>query len=187
MKPLTRLVDGEDRPLYRLRNTADQTVIREQAISNTIHPNPPNPGPGQEYLPILIDDLPTFDPDFETRQEVEGENKGNWEITYVVAPKPKDEILKSLEEAKRRQVAEVVPGQDFAEITLSVVAALINSAKLTFDPKDQPLVDLLLAQGVKLANNREKLEQYKTTVDGGGKPVIDWDKATVAVAVPAVP
>lgn len=182
MKPLTQNINGVDVPLYRLQNAKDQTVIRARTVSNTIYPNLPIPGPAQEYIPIMVDDYPTYDPIYSTVTTVEQAFKGVWQITYVVADLPKAEVLKRAEDAKRAQVPNIVPVQDSTESLTAVLAAIVSAGSFKFSAADQPFVDALLAQATKLATNRAKLAAANAAINAGQKPDLKTGWAVAAIA-----
>lgn len=184
MKPLTQNINGVEVPLFLLRSVKDKSVIYARTVSNTIHPNPPNPGSGQEYLAILIDDYPIFDPIFSTVEQSENEFKGTWQIAYIVSDRSKEDILKAAEEVKRAQVRNVIPQQDLTENQTIVLAAILNAGKYAFSEGDQAVAAELLAQATKLANNRAKLAAANAEIEAGRKPDLKtgWDVAVAAEA-----
>lgn len=182
MKSLTQNINGVEYPLYRLINTSDESPIKDRCISNTL--DVPNPGPGQAFLPISVDDYPTYDSNYSTVEIVEQNFKGEWQITYLVVDKSKDEMLKAADQAKRIQASSVVSNQDVLEKQLTVIAAVIRASGYKFSPEDQVFVDDILAQSDKLASNRTKLSAAQAAIDLGQKPDLKsgWAADVVEVA-----
>lgn len=173
MIPLTRLVNGVALPLYVLRQIADKVVINPRAISNTT--SLPNPGPGLEYLPILTDEPPDNDPTFTVRTQTEGPNEisvpPQWEIHFQVKDRPEAEKLAAADNAKRFEVQKQVPPQDFTEMVVLTLAAVLRDAKgLELTPHEQERKDQLIAVAAKLSQNAANLDDIKKAINDGNKP-----------------
>lgn len=182
MKPITTISEGRELPLYMLVRLSTGEKIRERVISNTT--GLPNPGPDEQFLAMVQDDVPPFDPDLQTIEPVEGPNDqtGQWEITYIVSDKPKEELLKAAEHAARKQVPNVVPPQDFTETAVIALAALIRAGKFSLTPEEQVFADAVTAQAEKLLKNRLNLDAIKAEIEKGNKPDLKtgWEAATVS-------
>jgi len=108
-------------------------------VSNTT--GLPNPGPDQEYLPILTEfPVPDNDPIFTVRTQTESPNEvaHQWEIHYVVADKPVAEKIAAAENVKRLEVQKQVPPQDATEMIVRTLAAILRDASgLQLTPKEE--------------------------------------------------
>lgn len=168
MSPLT---NSSGKPLYVLRRISDKFVINARAISNTT--GLPNPGPDQEYLPIMTEVAPDHDPVFTVRTQTEGPNEvtHQWEITYVVQDRPTAEKLAAAENAKRFEVQRHVPPQDFTEMVVRTLAAVLRDAKgLALTPDEEALKNRLVEKAAILKQNDDNLTDLKTAIEAGSKP-----------------
>ncbi len=194
MIPLTQKVNEGgvlvDRPLYYLRNIADKTPVITQTLSNTIHPNPPNPGPGQEYLPILIDDpKPAFDSLYSTRTEgrTVNEDLHQVEIHYTITDRPLADRLVAVANARRNETNKQFPSQDSSDALVLTVAALLRLAKgLELTPVEQTYADKLVTVAAVLQKNADHEADLKAAVIAGQKPdlVAPWEPVA---AIPVTP
>lgn len=171
MQPLTKIVNGNPVPLYVLRRISDKFVINPRAVSNTT--GLPNPGPDQEYLPILIEEVPDNDPTFTIRTQTEGPNEGlhQWHITYIVEDRSIDEKIAAAENAKRLEVSKHIPQQDAIERIVLALASVLRAGKgLELTPKEQAAADWLVARASILALNDNNLADLKAAISAGQKP-----------------
>jgi hypothetical protein len=171
MTPLTKTVNGVALPLYVLRRISDKFIINSRALSNTT--GLPNPGPDQEYLPILTDEPPDHDPVFTVRTQTEGPNEEDktWVIGYVVADRPKEEQIAAAENAKRLEVQKHVPPQDSTEMIVLTLAAVLRDAKgLQLTEQEQTAKDKLIEVAGILRRNDDNLTDMKEAIDAGQKP-----------------
>lgn len=176
MTPLTKLVSGVQVPLYVLRRISDGSVTNPRATSNTT--GAPNPGPDQEYLPIMVDVLPDNDPRYTVRTQVEGPNEASvpkqWEIKYVVSDRPLEEKLAAVINAKRFEASRQVPSQDAIEnLTLSLAAVLVTTRGLQPTPAQQASIDAVLKQAAALTENLAIAEDAKAAVVRGELPALE--------------
>ncbi len=186
MKPL---LNAAGQPVYLLRRIADKATINARANSNTIPPAPPNGGTDYEYLPVMIEDAPDFDPVFTVRTQVEATNETahTREITFTVADRPKEEQLQAVDNAKRFEVSKHVPVGDFTESTILTLAAILRSAKgLDLNPSEKAAMDRLVELASILQRNADTAEAKKVAVKAGEKPDLsaDWEPVPAEVALP---
>lgn len=172
MTPLLHVPSGK--PLYVLRRISDKFIINGRALSNTAE-GLPNPGPDQEYLPILIEDTPDNDPVYTIVTQSEGadaeEGATAWHIKYTVADRPLQERLTIAENAKRFEVQKHVPPQDFYEMVVLTLAAVLRAAKgLELTPDEQVKADKLVAVASRLSLNAVNAADIKAAIEAGGKP-----------------
>lgn len=176
--PLTKLDSGIQRQLYWLRETGgSKRVLNPRALSNTIEGNPPNPGPGLEYIPLFREDvIPDYDPRFTTLVTTEGPNAeaSQIQITYSAPDKAAEEVKGAIDNAKRLELQKHFPIPEQIESLTIVVAALARQSKsleLTADEKAS--VESLVSIASKLTLNAAIAEDLKAQVDLGNKPDID--------------
>jgi len=170
-QPLTKIVNGVALPLYVLRRVSDKFVINPRAISNTT--GLPNPGPDQEYLPIMTDAVPDNDPDYTIRTQVEAPNETarQWELKYVVTDRPTAEKISQAENYKRFELAKHVPAQDFNELVLLTLAAVLRDATgLELTPRETALKNQLITIAAAIQKNAENLDAIKAAIQTGQKP-----------------
>lgn len=170
---MTPLLNSQGQPLYVLRRISDKFVINPRAISNTT--GLPNPGPDQEYLPIMVDPVPDNDPVYTIVTQVEAPNETltppEWWITYDVADRPLSERLAAAENYKRFEVQKHAPPEDFTESVLLTLAAVLRLSKgLALTADEQAHADRLVATAAKLSQNAVHAEDLKTAIAGGQKP-----------------
>lgn len=185
MIPVIQTIDGVDYPLYVLRRTDDLTVQKSRVRSNAIGDPVTDEDSGLEYLPMMTDEVPDYDPiyQFVVRSEGPNEKTQQWEITLTLQDRPKDEVLKAADDAKRIQIARVAPSDQVAETGLLVLAAVIRAGKFNFTPAEQADADAVVANAAKLSANRDYLATLKAQIDAGGKPDLKDGWSAVAVAV----
>lgn len=185
MQPLTKNVSGNQVPLYVLRRISDKFIINPRATSNTL--GLPNPGPDQEYLPILTETPPDHDATFTVRTQTEGPNEAlhQWHITYNVTDRPVVEKIAAAENAKRLEVTKHIPPQDATEKIVLALAALFRGQKgLELTAKEQGAADWLVARASLLALNDDKLADLKASITLGQKPDLSAGWAAEAVDIP---
>ncbi len=189
MKPLTN--DAGD-PLYLLRNVADKTPVpgRERTVSNRLNDTPvTDADSGVEFLPILIDDAPDYDPTYQNLVSVEAANEkaGTWEITYTLEDKSQDEILAIADGIAQEQVPNVVSAQDFTNTMVRALAAVIRGGKIS--DEDQAFLDVVTDQADKLAAVTANRDAIKAKVVAGQKPDVEagYDIAVAVGPVGIVP
>lgn len=168
---MTPLLHPSGLPLYVLRRVSDKFVINARALSNTT--STPNPGPDQEYLPILTEAAPANDPVYTIVTKVEGPNEATHEqwITYVVTDRPLAERLTVADNAKRLEVQKHVPPPDFTEMVVLTLAAVLRQASgLLLTPDEQVKADQLVAVAAKLRANDANAADIKAAIAQGQKP-----------------
>lgn len=171
MVPLTKTVGGVELPLYVLRRASDKAVLNQRALSNTT--GLPNAGTDQEYLPILIDEKPNSDPLYTVITQVEAPNeaKRQWEITYVVSERPMPEKLASIDNVKRFEATKHVPPQDFTEMIVLTLAAILRESKgLVLTEAEEAYKNSLIANAVILKKNADNAAALKAAAQTGAKP-----------------
>lgn len=172
MIPLTQKVNGVDLPVYMLRKTADKSVIKARTLSNTIAGRPV-PGPGEQYLPILIDVLPVFDPNYNVVAIVEAANESvpQWEVKYVVSDKTQAVILAAADQVARAQTNQLGATQDFTAAIVVLLTAILRGTSIkNITPTEQAYVTTLAAQATKLLSNQANLDALKVAIKTGAKP-----------------
>ncbi len=188
---MTPLLNSAGAPLYVLRRISDKFVINPRAISNSL--GLPVPGDDQEYLPIVTDPRPDFDPDFTTLLTVESPNETNhtWEISITVQDRPKAEVLALAANVARQRVQDVVPINDFTQNVILTLAAILRSSQgLALTPEEQGYADAIVAQAELLTNNKQNLSDIEAAISAGNKPDLSagWAVADVSAGtLPAVP
>ncbi len=187
---MTPLLNSAGKPLYVLRRISDKFVLNPRAISNTL--GAPNPGPDQEYLPILTDEPTPNDPVYTVRTQIESANESTtpaqWEIHYKVDDKPLADRLLAIDNAKRFEVQKHFPALDAWESMIIVVAAMGREIKgLALTPDEKAAEDRLVAISAKLTENLALVADLKTAVEAGQKPDLagaPWAAVDVAAIVP---
>ncbi len=174
MVPLTKPVSENgvtvQKPLYVLRYISTKVVINPRAISNTT--SLPNPGPDQEYLPILTEPAPDNDPVFTIRTQVEATNEQvhQQEIKYVVTDRPKEEVKVLAENVERLEVSKYVNQKDFPRDTTLALAALLRAQKgLELTPLETAAADKIVANAAILTENQQNLAAKKAAIEAGQK------------------
>lgn len=167
------LLNNQGLPLYVLRRISDKFIINQRAISNTT--SLPNPGPDQEYLPIMADTAPDHDPIFTIRTQTESPNENTvpkqWEINYVVRDRTIDEKIAAIDNAKRLEVQKHFPIQDSQENIVILLAAMRREAKgLDLTPDEKLASDKIVAIAARLTENKANAEDMKTAAVAGAKP-----------------
>lgn len=184
MKPL---LNSQGQPLYVLIRLSDGFVINSRAISNTT--GLPNPGPGQKYLPILKEDAPDNDTVYTIVTTVEAPDNADpllateWHIKYDVKDRPLAERLAIADNAKRFELQNHVPPQDFSELTVLTLAAVLRASKgLELTAGEQARADKLVAIAAKLEANATNAEDIKAAITAGQKPDLKagWAAASIA-------
>lgn len=188
--PLTKGVSESgvivQKPLYVLRRVSDKFVINPRAISNTT--GLPNPGPDQEYLPILTEPTPDNDPVFTIRTQVEAVNEllKQDEIKYVITDRPKEEVKVLAENAERLEAAKYVSQKDFPRDMTLLAAALLRAQRgLELTPQEQAAADKTVANAAILTENLANLQEKKALIDAGQK--IDLSAGYVKEVAPVSP
>ncbi len=189
MIPLTQ--GNPPQPLYYLRRISDKFVQITRALSNTIPPNPPNPGPDQEYIPIMIEDpAPDFDPTYSVRTKTEAVNETahQVEIKYKVEDRPLDDRVTAVKNARRLQTSKQFPPQDSSDALVLTCAAILRAAKgLVLTPIEQAYADKLIATAAALQKNADNETALLAAVADGQKPDLSAGWEPVAAAVVATP
>lgn len=181
---LQPLKNSAGRQLYWLRAIGAPDPINPRAVSNTIEPNPPNPGDGFEYIPIYKEDTqPDYDPRFVilTTAEAPNEAGDQIQITYATTDRPKEDVKAAIDNAKRLQVQTQLPIPDQTESVLIVIAAIARQAKgLQLTDDEQAALDNIVKVAAAVTANAAIATDLKAQVDAGHKP--DIDAAWVAKA-----
>ncbi len=183
MQPLTKNIGGVEKPLYVLRRISDGFVFNSRALSNTAE-GLPNPGPDQEYLPIMTEVPPDFDGRLNIRTQTEGANEAlkQWEIKYKVAPRTKAEKKEVVRNMKRARVAEHLPIQDKDELIVFLLMVVLRDAKgLSLTAREQAMKDKLAAMAQKLKANDDHAKDLEAAIDADQTPDLDtgWEVPTV--------
>lgn len=176
MIPLTKIILGVEYPLYVLRRVSDKFVINPRAISNTT--GLPNPGPDQEYLPILTDIPPDHDGRFTIRTQTEAPNETTtppqWEIHYVISPRTKDEKKEAARNTKRLKVQDHVPVKDYQELIVLLLMVVLRDANgLSLTAKETALKNKLVVMAQKLRENDDRLNDIEAAIDADQTPDLD--------------
>lgn len=185
MQPLTKSINGVEKPLYVLRRISDGFVFNSRAISNTAE-GLPNPGPDQEYLPIMTEAPPDFDGRLNIRTQTEGPNElatpKQWEIKYTVTPRSKTEKKDVVRNIKRAKVADHLPIQDKDELIVFLLMVVLRDARgLSLTVREQAMKDKLAAMAQKLKANDDHCKDLEAAIDADQTPDLDtgWQAATV--------
>ena len=185
MQPLTKTINGVEKPLYVLRRISGGFVFNSRALSNTAE-GLPNPGPDQEYLPIMTEVPPDFDGRLNIRTQTEGPNElatpKQWEIKYTVTPRTKAEKKEVVRNIKRSKVADHLPTQDQIETIVFLLAVILRDARgLSLTPREQALKDKLMVIVQKIKANDDHLKDLEAAIDADQTPDLDtgWEAPTV--------
>lgn len=185
MQPLTKNINGVEKPLYVLRRISDGFVFNSRAISNTSE-GLPVPGPDQEYLPIMTETPPDFDSRLNIRTQAEGPNEQavpkQWEIKYTVTARTKAEKKEIARNIKRAKVQDHLPIQDKDELIVFLLMVVLRDAKgLSLTAREQAMKDKLASMAVKLKSNDDHLKDIEAAIDADQTPDLDsgWEAPTV--------
>jgi hypothetical protein len=184
------LLNFQSKPLYYLRRISDKFVINARAISNTIPPAEPNPGPDQEYIPIYIEDpAPDFDPAYTIRTQTEGVNETDHQvqITYSVADRPLLDKIQVAANARRAQTEKQFPRVDASDALVLTLAAVLRASKgLELTPVEQVYADKLVAIAAALQKNADNEAALKAAIEAGQKPdpTTGWEPVAAVAVTP---
>lgn len=183
MKPFTKKIDGLDRPLYMLRDVKTLELLKQFVPSNTMAEPKVDEDSGVEYVPIMIEDKPVFDPNYQrvaSAGPVFNDKTFAYEITAVLTDLPQDTVLQNALNAKRREIQKLAPPVDFLEILSTVLAAIVRKQDLS---AVQSSVDALLAHADAMTEFLANLDGINAQIKAGGRPDVQAGYADAAVAI----
>lgn len=170
------LLNSAGQQLYVLRRISDGFIFNSRAISNVLE-GLPNAGPGNQYLPIIKDDIPAYDPVYTTTEETEGadfdppSSATQWLIEIKVKDRPLSERLAIAENTKRFEITKQIPPQDVTELMVTTLAAVLVQAKgllLTVD--QQAKADRLVLLATAIAENQARHADNVIAITADQKP-----------------
>lgn len=172
---MTPLLNSAGRKLYVLRHVSTGATINLRAVWPNANEDQPISGldPDLQYLPILTEGIPDYDPAHFTLAKAEGPNGAGdkWEIKYTTPDRPKEEVKALAENAKRFVVGGIYPQADFTETVVLTLAAVLRQAKgLELTPQERALADTLIEKAALMRRHDDTLEQLKAQIDAGEKP-----------------
>lgn len=181
---MTPLLNPQGKPYYVLRRISDKFVINMRALSNTL--TTPNPGPDQQYLPVLIDETPNNDSQLTVVTVVEAIDEVALvdNITHVVSDRPLDDQILAATNAKRLQFQKIAPPTDLSEAFTIILAALVRKqAGLGLTAFEQANLDMITNAASIVTDNAANYGDILTSIKAGQKPDVTGGYAVVTTPV----
>ena len=165
-------------PLYVLRKISTDEILKRSVVLAEY----PVEGLDSdlEYLPMVEDSIPDFDPRYFTINKIEGRQSTPlaWRITWQIVKRATPEIKRSVKNVERLEHQKHVTVEERDKLVLlglTVLFRKINNLELT--AKEQALADLIVTKGTKIWRNDDRAQTLQTLIEAGSEPDLDtgWE------------